>query len=164
MSASARFPLIPNDKRGTFSAARRAVRDALRAFLPMQVYGQLLESGWPREWAEELVRDVETKDNPSGQLYGAAAHRIAARAQVRIVTGALLLIAGLVVTVGSLVSAMRPGGGLVVIAYGAIFSGIGLLVSGVRESRRYPHRPLPGRGIFEESGTMQPKRNPNDPY
>ena len=110
---------------------------------PRQVVALLEKNGWPREWACNIVADVEINDNPAKLKRSPEENQILReRYSSRVFFGAAILFVGLAVTIGSLFLA-HLFGGFAIIAYGAVLWGGATLWSGLSNVGLYPDRQIP---------------------
>jgi len=122
---------------------RARLLDELKRGTPMKVALLLEKEGWSREWACKAVQTLEVKYNPAHLHDGSVKNQeIREKLQMRASIGAGLFILGTLVTVVTLLSALAHGG-LIVIAFGAIFSGASLWGHNYSRLKKYPDRRLP---------------------
>ena len=122
---------------------RHEVTDALRCNTPAAVARNLEKSGWPWEWACAVVETIEYKHNPARLSPDARrSQEIHDKLKSQAALGSGLFLVGLIVSIGTLAIALSSGG-LIVIAYGAVFVGAGMWLKAYPQLKQYPDRPMP---------------------
>lgn len=125
------------------NANRMRLIDLLKSRKPEEVALLLGKEGWSREWACKAVRTVETIHNPAQLPHGAERNQaIREKLQMHAGLGAGIFLVGLIITIFTVATALAFGG-LVIIAYGAIFVGAGMFIRAYPQMKRYPDRRLP---------------------
>ena len=110
---------------------------------PEQAALSLEREGWPREWACAAIAHIETKHNPAGLVHGSVRNQeLREKLQTRAALGGAMFVIGLLVSLGTLVSALYTGG-WIVIAYGAVFTGAGMWLQSFPLLKKYPDRRMP---------------------
>ena len=123
--------------------ARREIMDSLKINTPAAVVRNLEKASWTRDWACAAVEAIEYKYNPAGLSPSARrSQEIREKLQSQAALGAGLFIIGFVVSIGTLAIALSAGG-LIVIAYGAVFVGAGMWLKAYPQLKQYPDRPMP---------------------
>lgn len=123
--------------------SRQELTELLKINTPAAAARELEKAGWPWEWACAAVETVEYKYNPARLTPDARrSQEIRERLQSHAALGAGLFIVGLVISIGSLAIALSAGG-LIVIAYGAVFAGAGMWMKAYPQLKQYPDRPIP---------------------
>lgn len=110
-------------------ARRQALIETRRGTHPRRVLEGLRARGLEEQEAERLVA-AATEEVATARIAAGRKHAL---------LGALLLLAGLVLTVGSIAGAMQ-GGRVVVLYYGAIVVGLSQAVAGLAQARRWQAR------------------------
>ena len=127
----------------SLAQSRQELTDFMRVNPPAIAARELEKSGWSWEWACAAVETVEYKYNPARLTPDArGSQEIREKLQSHAMLGAGLFVIGLVVSIGTLVLALAAGG-LIVIAYGAVFCGAGMWLKAYPQLKRYPDRPIP---------------------
>ena len=122
---------------------RQELTDALKLNPPAVVARELEKVGWPWEWACAAVETIEYKYNPARLFPDARRSRqMHDNLKSHAALGAGLFLVGLVVSIGTLAIALSSGG-LIVIAYGAVFVGAGMWLKAYPQLKQYPDRPMP---------------------
>lgn len=136
--------LPPKDNfKDSLSMVQRDLTNALKINTPASVAEDLKESGWPWEWACAAVEIIEYRYNPARLSPDARrSQEIHDKLRSHAALGAGLFIVGLVVSIGTLSIALSSGG-LIVIAYGAVFVGAGIWLKAYPQLKQYPDRPIP---------------------
>lgn len=131
------------DYKESLMRVRQEVTDALKVGTPATVARELEKSGWSWEWACAVVETIEYKYNPAGLWPDARqSQMIHDKLKTQASVGAGLFLVGLITSIGTLAIAFSAGG-LVVIAYGAVFVGAGMWMKAHPQLKRYPDRPMP---------------------
>lgn len=123
--------------------SRQELTDFMRVNTPVVAARELEKAGWSWEWACAAVETVEYKYNPARLSPDARrGQEIREKHQSRAMLGAGMFVIGLLVSIGTLALALAAGG-LIIIAYGAVFCGAGMWLKAYPELKRYPDRPIP---------------------
>lgn len=118
---------------------RSRLVELLKQESPEKVALILQKEGWTREWACQAVRTVEIRNNPTNLREGVVQNqKIRERLQMQVGLGAGIFIVALLISIVTLIS-----GGVILIAYGAMFVGGGIFMRAYPHLKRYPERKLP---------------------
>lgn len=132
-----------NDYKESLIQVSQQVTDALQVATPATVARELEKSGWSWEWACAVVETIEYKYNPARLSPDARrSQMIHDKLKSQASLGAGLFLVGLVISIGTVAIAFSSGG-LVVIAYGAVFVGAGMWMKAYPQLKQYPDRPMP---------------------
>ena len=132
-----------NSYSASLSESRRDLMDFLEKNTPAAAAKELEKAGWSWEWACAAVETIESKYNPARLSPDARrSQAIREKLQSQAALGAGIFIVGLVISIATLAIALSAGG-LIVIAYGAVFVGAGMWLKAYPQLKRYPDRPLP---------------------
>lgn len=123
--------------------SRQELTDFMSVNTPAVAARELEKAGWSWEWACAAVEAVEYKYNPARLSPDALrSQEIREKLQSHAMLGAGMFVIGLLVSIGTLALALAAGG-LIVIAYGAVFCGAGMWLKSYPQLKRYPDRPIP---------------------
>ncbi len=148
----------PNENfKDSLCQVRQEVTDALRVNTPAAVARDLEKSGWPWEWACAAVETIEYKYNPARLSPDARqSQEIHDKLKSRATLGLGLFLVGFFVSIGTLAIALS-GGGLIVVAYGAVIVGAGMWLKAYPQLKKYPDRPMPKYVPPRDSHVHDPK-------
>lgn len=142
--------------RDSLLQSREELTNFMRINAPAVAARELEKAGWPWEWACAAVETVEYKYNPARLSPDARrSQEIRERLQSKSMLGAGIFVIGLLVSIGTLTLALAAGG-LIVIAYGAVFAGAGMWLKAYPQLKQYPDRPIPKYVPTKDSSVHDP--------